>query len=443
MTSIKKLSFWLCIALIILIPLGPLPFWLTNIGQTAPTLSAELSHAPDGTLVSSPKAQARHSLALPMRLVRMMFYPLLMLSFQLSGGAVALRGRIEKYVAPLRWPVWIKGKWLARFIPVAWKQHLTGTDILITLLFILIFNLAIFLLYLPFNFYRGFILAHQFGLSTQTAPGWLGDWGKSVLIELLISGLLWSGFYGLMRLFPRRWPVLGGGLLMLFSFIFVLLIPIFITPLFFEVRPLADPTLRKRILTLANQVGMHVEDVFVIDASSKTTSVNAYITGFGNARRIVLYDTLLNDDYTADEVELVLAHEMGHWYYRHVFWSILGMGAVAWLGLFGLNWLLRHTWQRLGLRSPTDVAGLPFILALIYLGTVLSFPFQNGISRYGESQADWFALTTTQNPSAFTSLFEQFAEQNLSLVNPPTWEKFIFYTHPPVVERIEMADKFK
>jgi STE24 endopeptidase len=270
-------------------------------------------------------------------------------------------------------------------------------------------------------------------------PGWFSDWLKSLFIYLILDGLTWTGLYGLMRLLPRRWPIPAGALLMLFSVVLVLLTPILITPLFYEVRPLGDPALRARILALADQAHMHVEAVDVIDASSKTTEVNAYFTGFGGAQRIVLYDTLLTD-YTPDQIEVVLAHEMGHWYYHHVLLSVVGLGAVGWLGLFGLQWLLNRTWRWLGLISPADIAGLPYVLAVLAVASILALPFENSISRYAESQADTFALTASQNPSAMIELFEQFAVQNLSLVDAPKWEKFIFYTHPSIAERIGMAE---
>ncbi len=311
--------------------------------------------------------------------------------------------------------------------------------LLLTLLFILLFEIALTLLYLPFNFYRGFIVGHQFGLSTQTSLGWLNDWFKGLLITLVLDGVAWAGLYGLMRLLPRRWPIPAGALLMFFGAALVLLEPVLITPLFYQVRPLADTNLRARILTLADQAQMQVEAVEVIDASSKTTTTNAYFTGFGGAQRIVLYDTLLRD-YTPDQVEVVLAHEMGHWYYQHVLLMVLGMGAAGWLGLFGLQWLLNRTWSWLGLSGPADIAGWPFVLAVIALVSMLTLPIENGISRFAERQADSFALTTSYNPSAMIELFEQFAVQNLSLVDAPAWEKFLFYSHPTIAERIGMAE---
>jgi STE24 endopeptidase len=430
---------WLLWAVVVIILLSPLLYWATGLGQNAAQLSAEITRQPDGTLVSSPKAEALHSLSLPMRIERMLLYPLLLLAFYFSGGAIALRRWLEKHISlKIRRNLWeLLGTHYAlnslKFPRVPWSE------LTVILLFILIFELALSLLYLPFNFYRSFIVGYQFGLSTLTVSGWFGDWSKGLLINLLLDGLTWTGLYGLMRWLPRRWPLPAGVLLVFFSVVLVLLEPILITPLFYEVRPLEDANLRARILALADKAGMHVEAVEVIDASSKTTEVNAYFTGFGGAQRIVLFDTLLRD-YTPDQIEVVLAHEMGHWYYQHVLLMVLGLGAVGWMGLFGLQWLLNRTWRGLGLTGPADIAGLPVVLAVIALISILTLPIENGISRLAERQADHFALTTSQKPAAMVELFERFAVQNLSLVQPPGWEKIIFYTHPPLAERIRLAE---
>lgn len=435
-----KFYRWLFLTLVAIILLSPLLYWLTGLGQAAANLSAEIIRPPDGTLFSSPKAEVFHRLTLPMRIERLLIYPLLLLSFQFSGGSLALRRWLEKRVPTVLSKLSFKraggqgGRGTgAKFLPCS------PAPLLLTLLFILLFEIALTLLYLPFNFYRGFIVGHQFGLSTQTSLGWLNDWFKGLLITLVLDGVAWAGLYGLMRLLPRRWPIPAGALLMFFGAALVLLEPVLITPLFYQVRPLADTNLRVRILTLADQAQMQVEAVEVIDASSKTTTTNAYFTGFGGAQRIVLYDTLLRD-YTPDQVEVVLAHEMGHWYYQHVLLMVLGMGAAGWLGLFGLQWLLNRTWSWLGLSGPADIAGWPFVLAVIALVSMLTLPIENGISRFAERQADSFALTTSHNPSAMIELFEQFAVQNLSLVDAPAWEKFLFYSHPTIAERIGMAE---
>ncbi len=433
--------FWL---MVVIIFISPLVYWLTGLGQMAHTLSAEIVRLPDGMLASSSKAEALHSLRLPMRLERMIIYPVLLIAFQLSGGAIALRQQIDTRIQPwLAYRIPKLGQLFSRIgqrIPLTWRERLGGRDLLIIILFIGVLNLTIYLLYLPFNYYRGFIVPHQFGLANpnHTTFRWLSDWGKQVVLTLSVEGTMWFGFFALMRLIPKRWPLVAGALSLVAAFVLTILMPVIVTPLFYTVRPLADADLHTRILTLAERAGTLVDHIDVIDASTKTNQVNAYFTGVGDTRRIVLYDTLLTG-YTADEVEVVLAHELGHWYYRHTLVLVLAMGAVVWIALYVLKRILHKSWQWLGLTGPADVAGLPYILAIVAIATSLSLPAQNLFSRYGEGQADEFALTVSQKPAAFIALFEQFAEQNLSIVQPPTWEKYLFYTHPPVNERIQRA----
>jgi STE24 endopeptidase len=442
------------VVLAVAILLSPLVYWLTGIGQSASQLSADITHAPDGRLVSSPKAVALHKLTLPIRIERLLIYPLLLIGFQLSGGALALRRWAERHAQarPLRRAQgqprlarrglgWLLGH-LGRLIPRAWQGRLARRDLVLALLFIIMLDIAISLLYLPFSFYSSFIVAHQFGYSTQMAPAWLWDWIKNLFITLLADGIIWTGFYGLVRLMPHRWPIPAGGALMGLSAVVILLTPTLITPIFYKVHPLQDTALRARILALADRAGLHVSQVYVVDESAKSTLVNAYFTGFGNSRRIVLYDNLLTG-YTADEVEVVLAHEMGHWYYHHVLVGWLGAGAAGWIGLFGLRWLLKRSWARVGLSGPADVAGLPYILAVISFIAILALPVENGLSRYAERQADNFSLAISHKPTAFIQLFEKFAVQNLSVVDVPEWEEFVFYTHPPIVDRVAKAEAFR
>jgi STE24 endopeptidase len=450
----RRFFGWLLVVVAIAIILSPLVYWLTGIGQSAPQLSAAISHAPDGTLVSSPKAVARHQLTLPIRIERLLIYPLLLIGFQLSGGALTLRRWAERPVQRLALrrmqgqPSLARrslGRLLGqmrRLIPRPWRERVGGQDLLVVLFFVILFEVAISLLYLPFNFYSGFVLARQFGYSTQTSQAWFWEWFKNLSIALLADSIVWTGFYAVLRLMPRRWPIPAGVALMGLSAVVILITPVLITPLFYEVHPLQDATLRARILALADRAGLHINQVYVVDESSKSTLVNAYFTGFGKSRRIVLYDNLLTG-YTPDEVEVVLAHEMGHWYYHHVLLGWLGAGAAGWIGLFGLRWLLNRSWARLGLRDPADVAGLPFILAIVSLAAILALPVKNSLSRYAERQADHFSLAVSHKPEAFIQLFEKFAVQNLSVVDVPEWEEVVFDTHPPIVDRIARAEAFQ
>ena len=445
-TGFFKFLLW-SVALIILV--SPLAYWSTGIGQAATNLSPALSRTTEGDLLSSPKAEALHSLLLTMRVQRIIIFPLLLLAFQLSGSAVKVRQLLENLVQPwvagrlsgLTWLVRIRDA-IARRLPQRWCNRLSGADLLIIWLFVIVFNMGIFLLYLPFNFYRSFVLMQQFGLSTISATGWVTDWGKSVLLNLAIEGTMLTGFFALMQLLPRRWPIVGGAFMLAAAVFLTLITPVVITPLFFTVTTLDDAELQARIFSLTERAGMPVDEIHVINASSKTTAVNAYVTGFGGAQRMVLYDTLLAN-YTPDQVEVVLAHELGHWYYKHVLLGLLGGAAVGWIGLFMLRWLLHKSWRWLNLNGPADVAGLPFILVVVSVATFLSLPLQNTISQIGEAQADDFALAISRKPAAFSELFQQMAVQNLAVVDTPLWENLLFKTHPSIAERVDKAEQFE
>ncbi len=401
--------------------LSPVIFWATGIGQHADQLSTAVVAA-DGTLHNSPKAEALHALVLPIRIEKLIVYPALLFLLQFSGWALRWRTRIEQWVFRTTHR---KNRWTRALAAVGFIGWVTA---------------VITVVYLPFSIY-GFVLRHQFGLSTQPFGAWARDFAVGWTLGLLTNWVLYGGLFALINLSPRRWHIWAGAAFMVFAFGYILLEPVVITPLFYEVSPLTDESLRQRIDTMATRAGITVDDVRIINASSKTSAVNAYFTGFGKASKIVLWDTLLKN-HPPDEIDMVIAHEMGHWVHRHVLWYVLGGSAALWLGLFALRWWLNRVWRRLGWRSPGDVAAYPYLLGVIALVSALTLPIANGISRAAENQADDFALEIGGKPQAVVHMFERFAVENVSMVTVPTWEKFVFYTHPPLGERIEKAKQW-
>jgi len=428
-------ALYLTIAIIIF---SPLLYYSTGIGQQAHALSQEPIVAADGSLQSSPKAEALHSLTLPLRIEKLLLYPILLLLLQYSGVAVRLREWLERKPLPAiqKLPGFQTLDDLLRRLT---RDRLSLDDVAVILLYIALFALGMTLLYFPFSLYS-FVLRRQFDLSTQTFLAWQRDFWLGGGIGLGITLVTYGVFYVLLKLIPRRWPLWVGLGFTLFTIDYALLEPVVITPLFYEVTPITDPDLRQRIEGMAGQANVVIDDIFVIDASSKTKTVNAYFTGFGDAGKIFLWDNLLIK-HPPDEVDVVIAHEMGHWVYKHVLIGLLGSIAATWIGLFALRWQLNRVWRKLGWRGPYDVAGYPYLLGLMAIIGILIMPVFNGISRYAENQADDFALAISQKPEAAVALFEGFARENLSLVSIPTWEKLIFSTHPPLNERIEKAKK--
>ena len=306
-------------------------------------------------------------------------------------------------------------------------------------LLVLIFELLI----LPLGYYAGFVREHAFGLSTQTRAGWLLDRTKGALLMLALAVPLGSLLALLWRRYPGRWILpawfLGGAAMV----VLVTLAPVVIDPIFNVIRPLRDPSIVQRVIALAGKAGIPVDQVYEMDASRRTVKGNAYFTGLGRTKRIVLYDTLLKGS-SPDEVELVVAHEIGHWKRAHI-WkgiglSLLGMGIVLWCGAGVLGWAVRQ--GRFHLVGPADAAGIPVFLLVILVLSLVGLPIQNAISRTFERQADRTSLELTGNTTAFIRSEVQLARSNLADLTPPPLVVWLLYTHPPVAERIRMAETF-
>jgi STE24 endopeptidase len=310
-------------------------------------------------------------------------------------------------------------------------------------IYIALLVLVFELLTLPLGYYAGFVREHAFGLSTQTRAAWVLDRAKGALVTLALAVPLGSLLALLWRRYPGRWVLPAWGLGGIAVILLVALAPIVIDPLFNTIRPLRDPALRERLIALAGRAGIPVEQVYEMDASRRTRKANAYFTGLGHTKRIVLYDTLLQGSDPAD-VELVLAHEIGHWKRAHI-WkgiglSLLGLGIALWAGARVLEWAARRGTSHLA--GPADVAGLPLFLLVLFVLSLVSLPVQNAISRSFEREADRTSLELTGNPAAFIRSEVQLARSNLADLTPHPAVVWLLYTHPPVGERIRMAEVF-
>lgn len=307
----------------------------------------------------------------------------------------------------------------------------------------LVLLLAVELLALPLGFYGGYLRERAFGLSTQTATAWLWDRTKAAALTLALGVPCAAILYALIRRFPAGWPYLAAALGSALVILLVALAPILIDPLFHTFRPLADPGLRDRVLALARKAEIPVEGVWEMDASRRTRKGNAYFTGLGATRRIVLYDTLVRGA-SPEEVELVVAHEMGHWRRAHI-WKGIALTCLALL--VGLVIVARALdgavgFPRLRLAGPADPAGLALIALVAALLGLLAMPAENALSRRFEREADLESLRLTGNPDAFIQSEVTLARTNLADVEPPTALVWLLYTHPPVMERISMAQAF-
>ena len=311
-------------------------------------------------------------------------------------------------------------------------------------IYIALLVVAFEVLTLPLGYYAGFVREHAFGLSTQTRAAWLLDRARGALITLALAVPLGSLLALLWRRYPGRWVLPAWALGGVAMILLVTLAPVVIDPLFNVIRPLRDPNIAQRVIALAGRAGIPVDQVYEIDASRRTRKGNAYFTGLGRTKRIVLYDTLLTES-KPDEVELVVAHEIGHWKRAHIWQgiglSILGMGIALWCGARVMDWVIRR--GGLHLAGPADVAGLPLFLLVLFILHLVSLPIQNAISRTFERQADGTSLELTGNAAAFIRSEVQLARSNLADLVPPPAVVWLLYTHPPVAERIRIAEAFE
>lgn len=305
-------------------------------------------------------------------------------------------------------------------------------SLLSTAAYIAFIILILSLLTFPLDYYRGFILEHRFGLSVQSFGAWMADYAKNFSISFLITMLALLGLYLLMVRLPGRWWAAAGLFFALFLILSTYLYPLIIDPLFYRFEVLEDEQMRSSILEMAEEAGIEVDQVLVADASRRTTKVNAYFTGMGRTKRIVIFDNLLSG-FSKEETLAVIAHEMGHWKHSHIFKGIV-LGAT---GMFLGFWLLQKLLGGMG--AGADIRALTLALLFFTLFSFVSLPLQNAFSRAFERQADLEAIRLTEDPWTAVSLEQNLARANLAEVDPHLFVKFVLYTHPPVLERIELA----
>jgi STE24 endopeptidase len=282
--------------------------------------------------------------------------------------------------------------------------------------------------------------ALEYGLTRQSLGGWTRDQGVSLLVGWVFAGVLVLLVLGTARRSPRRWPLwtalAGAVLTVLGSWVY----PVVVEPLFNHFTSLPDGELRTRIMALARSEKVPVSDVLVADASRRTTTLNAYVSGFGGTRRVVLYDNLVKD-VPQRETLAVVAHELGHARHHDVLLgTVLGSaGVVLGSGLLGLVLGRRKVLARAGIRQPDQPEAVALVLALATIGSLLASPVQNTVSRAIEARADRASLEATGDYTAFEKMQEQLAIRSLSDDDPPRWSQFWFGTHPTTVQRIGLA----
>ena len=325
---------------------------------------------------------------------------------------------------------------VSRAVP---DQRLTGPAFLAAM------TGASWLASLPISYVGGHLVERRFGLTNQTTRGWLGDAAKGLALGLALQVPLGTGAFAVIRRRPNDWWLLLSGIAVPLTVLAGNLAPVLILPLFNRFDPIADDALRGRIRALADRAGVPIADVYWMDMSRQSEKPNAYFTGIGRSKRIVLGDTLI-ERFAPAEVDAVVAHELGHQVHGDMWRMIALSGGVGFAAAHALHrtapWLIRRTADRAGVTEIGDEAALPLISAVMgVLGFVIG-PCMAAFSRSIERRTDRFALELTGDGEAYAAAMERLATQSLSDPDPPALVVFMLYSHPPVSERIAMARAF-
>ncbi len=317
----------------------------------------------------------------------------------------------------------------------------TSNSYLLFLLFTIVTGVAGAIIFSPLNFYTGFYLEHKFNLSNQSFIKWIWEGAKGVAVSSVIGIPMLLIFYYTLNKFGNLWWLPFAIVLFLISVILARVVPIIILPLFYKVTPIDDEDLKSRINRLAKDAGIKVENVYKFNMSKNTKKANAAFTGIGKSKRILLGDTLL-ENYTKDEIETVIAHELGHYKKKHIIKNIIIGTAASFITLFLISYFYKISIYWFGFDKITIVAALPILSLWIMLIGLVQTPLTNILSRKYEYEADEYAASSTRKPAAFKSTLEKLTEQNLGDKDPHPFVEWFFYSHPSIKKRINALEEF-
>jgi STE24 endopeptidase len=293
----------------------------------------------------------------------------------------------------------------------------------------------------PLSYYYDFVLPHRYGLSKQALASWLRDKIKASGLQLLLGLCLVIIVYWLIGNLPALWWLAAAVIMFLVSLILTWLTPTFLIPLFFKLKPLEEGELKEKLVNLARRAGVDISECLTMDLSSKATTANAMLSGWGKSRRIIFSDTLLQG-YSWDEIEVTLAHELGH-RLHHDIPKLIGIQAATFLLAFYLTYLaLRAGVVLFSLQGISDIAGLPWLILVLAMLMLVLQPALNWYNRRAETAADETALALSDNPQGFIGLMTKLTDQNLSEAEPSRWVKLLFYDHPTYNERVKLAHNY-
>lgn len=296
----------------------------------------------------------------------------------------------------------------------------------------------------PLTVYQGFFREHQYGLATQGFGAWLGDEATGLVVSIVLGSLLLMIIYGTIRRMPRRWWLGGAGVAVAFLVFLMTIFPVFVAPLFNDYRPLDEGPIRESILSLARANGVPAENVHWFDASRQTNRISANVSGMFGTTRISLNDNLLTRS-SPEEIETVMAHEMGHYVLGHRGRYIVYFGLIFVVGFAFLKWgfdkALARWGERWQIRDVGDTAGLPLLAALLSIYLFLATPVINNVIRQGELEADLFAVNATRQPDGFARVAMRTSDYRK--IEASALEEMLLHDHPSGRTRVYNAMRWK
>ncbi len=309
------------------------------------------------------------------------------------------------------------------------------------IIYVVVFQAVLYSFGFPLNFYSGYIHEHKWRFSNHTIKSWLWDQVKSYLVGLVIFLILLGMLFWIFERYPQQWWWIAGIAMAFVSVILATLFPVLILPIFNKYTPVKDKELTEALDRILSDGGLRSSGFFVEDMSRQTKKENAFLAGLGRTRRVVLGDNLIVN-MTVPEIVSIIAHEVGHYRYRHV-WKQIALGTLQQLVVFlCLNFFMRALFPTFLSSTRANLALFPFFVILMGgLSGFLFGPLSNALSRHFERQAERYAVRSIPDKDAFMTALGGLANRNLSNAYPSWWVKLLYYSHPPIGERLHSAEK--
>jgi STE24 endopeptidase len=323
--------------------------------------------------------------------------------------------------------------WLASFPALAGEQSMLR----LIALFCVVMLLHI-LVSLPLSFYSHYVVEHQFGLSNQTLARWVRNWLISNALTIVLGIVLNVGLFWIIWHTGTYWWLIAAAAFFVVSIVLGQLAPVVFLPLFYKIEPIKNDELDARMRELAKGTGLTIAGVYRLGLSADTQKANAMLAGLGRTRRVLMGDTLL-EKFTPDEIDVIFAHELGHHVHRHIP-KMIATGVVVSLAGFYIIDRVLVWWAGIPTAAAAPTSALPLVMFTLTAFSLVLSPLQNAISRFYERQCDRYALVRTKNPTAYRSAFWKLARLNKADTEPHRLEVIMLHSHPPISERLAMAD---